>query len=182
MLSISLYGCWEKEVTCKEFDDKNAMFVSLNWQEENNVTFYSNKGDSVVFLFSRLYKTPEYSTHEGDGCTSTLDIIYKNKNYPYGDFSYLMDYVSKSSVGIYYRIIYSDNEKGVEIGFNYNPNANPVRAMEDGVLVNGVYYKDVVILTADNIFDKVYVSKDMGVIMATVKDSDVVWTINKPVK
>ena len=51
-------------------------------------------------------------------------------------------------------------------------------------MVNGVYYKDVVIVNTNNTsgklyFDKVYIAKDNGFIMATVKDSDVVWAINK---
>jgi len=68
--------------------------------------------------------------------------------------------------------------------FDYNPAKNPViasQSIEDSILINGAYYKDVVILTANDFLDKIYVAKDMGVIMFTKKNSDLVWTINKPV-
>ena len=51
IISILIHGCEEKLVKCKPFDEKCAMFIPQNI-ENNSITFYSNRGDSLVFIYS----------------------------------------------------------------------------------------------------------------------------------
>ena len=174
-------GC--KKIKCEAFDEKRAMFIPTNMVLNDSIIFYSNYGDSVTFYFdSKTMSEPEeYSACDKCACSPTLEINFRSKIRGY--MSYILDDYSERANRICFQLIYSYGGTCAYAYFDYNPASNPATVsipIEDGVLVNGVYYKDVVILTADTRFDKVYVAKDMGVIMATIKNSDVVWTINKP--
>jgi len=161
------------------------MFIPKNVALKDSIIFYSNYGDSVsVYFDSKKISSPtEFSSCEDSECSASYEMSFKDKE-NYCAICYYLIYYGNNANRIGLQISYRYLQHYEQTGVAYYPNNNPVTAsttIEDSVLVNGVYYKDVIILTADNIFDKIYVAKDMGVIMATVKNSDVVWTINKPI-
>ena len=181
IFSVLFLSCKKK---CEAFDEKRAMFIPTNMALNDSIIFYSNYGDSVTFYFDSktMSKPEEYSACDKCSCAPTLDINFHSKDNIQRYMSYSFD--DPESVNeIYFQVNYNYGGIYAYASFKYNPANNPVTAskpIEESVLVNGVYYKDVVILTANMRFDKVYVAKDMGVIMATIKNSDVVWTINRP--
>jgi len=184
-ISIFFYSCG-REVTCKPFDEQYAMFVP-NMELNDSITFYSNQGDSLVFTYIIGTKKEEQACDDERECWAALNAIYEHKN---GHrIAHLLYYDGNNPSQINVRISFSSMYHHEETySFYYNPKNKPVTAsttIEDSVLVNDVYYKDVVIRnthsTSDKVYlDKVYVAKNNGLIMFTIKDSDVVWTINKP--
>ena len=183
LLLTLLLGCKKK---CDAFNEKYAMFIPKNMALNDSITFYSNYGDSVSFYFKgkQISEPTEYSSCDDCECTATLDVGFVSKDNKY-HISYALMYYGNESSTIGVRINYHYLQYYTYTHFSYNPGSNPVTKIEDSILVNDVYYKDVVVISntynsSDNLyFDKVYVAKDMGVIMATVKNSDVVWAINK---
>jgi len=174
-ISVLFYDCGEKVVKCKPFDDKYAMFIPQNMESNDSITFYSNKGDSLSFIYLTEKIDGSSTGHNQDECSPFFIAVYKSK-YHYKISQTLLYYGGSSNIQVLISYRGYDSKR-----FTYNPKTNPIttsKPMED-VLVNGVYYKDVVILDVENTSDKVYVSKDHGVIMFTIKDFDEVWAINK---
>ena len=186
--STLLFGC-AKKIICEPFNEKYAMFVP-NMELNDLITFYNNRGDSLVFTYSKGIMVEDQTCDDEGECWTRFVAAYVSK-YQNPSITHILEYDGNNSNSIRVRIFLDAiNHHEESYSFSYNPKNNPVtvsKTMEDSVLVNGVYYKDVVILNTCNDFDKVYldkvyVSKDNGFIMARAKDSDVVWTINKPVK
>jgi len=178
---LLFFGCKKK---CEAFDEKHAMFIPTNMALNDSIIFYSNDGDSVIFyFFSKKVSEPiEYSSCDECACAATLDIKFVTKDDRCRISYNLTDYENVNN--IHFQVNYHYEQNYAYAYFDYNLAKNPVTAskpIEDSVLVNDVYYKDVVVLTANEFLDKMYVAKNMGLIMFTEKKSDVVWTINKPI-
>ena len=180
--------CYTKH--CEGFNENYVMFIPTNTALKDSIIFYSNYGDSIsVYFDSKKISSPtEFSACEDSECTASYEMSFKDKK-NYCAMWYYLTYHKNNANRIGLQISYRYLQHYEQTGVTYYPNNNLVTAsttIEDSVLVNGVYYKDVVILDTDvpgdsdmAYLDKVYVAKDMGVIMATVKNSDVVWAINK---
>jgi len=174
-ISVLFYDCGEKVVKCKPFEDKYAMFIPQNMESNDSITFYNNKGDSLSFIYLTEKIFDGSSTgHSQAECRPFFCAVYKSYSYK---ISFVLEYYGDNSSEIRAWITYNgyDLER-----FSYNPKTNPIttsKPMENNVLVNGVYYNDVVILDANALLGKIYISKERGVIMFT--DFDLVWAINK---
>ena len=171
-ISVLFYDCGEKVVKCKPFEDKYAMFIPQNMESNDSITFYNNKGDSLSFIYLTEKIFDGSSTgHSQAECRPFFCAVYKSK-YHYKISQTLLYYGGSSNIQVLISYRGYDSKR-----FTYNPKTNPIttsKPMED-VLVNGVYYKDVVILDVNTF--KIYVAKDHGVIMFT--DFNEVWAINK---
>ena len=193
-LSVLLFGCVEKkEITCEPLDEKYAMFIP-NMELNDSITFYSNKGDSLVFSYSAGAIMLTLSGHTEGECSNAFEANYISKE-KHLVISHSLGYSGNNPDEIDVRICFHGiNFYEESNSFVYNPKNNPVTIsvpigalsvpIEDSIPVNGIYYKDVVIVNTRNssdkvYFDKIYVAKDHGLIMFTVKDSDIVWAINK---
>jgi len=182
ILSTLLYGCINREVTCDKFDEKYAMFIPTIGVNDS-VIFYRNKVDSIVFYCKYIGivpQDPEQICDDERECEAMFVCKYVGNYYhSYREILYVFQYFGNNPNNIRFQVDYGS----AGCSFYYYPQNNPITAsvpIVDSVLVNDVYYKDVVILTADYFWDKVYVAKNNGLIMFTIKDSDEVWTINKP--
>jgi len=167
---ILFYGCREKVEKCKPFEDKYAMFVPKNMESNDSIMFYNNRGDSLAFTYSTEKMHHGDTVHNQGECSPLFVAVYENRKYKI--LHTLGHYGGYSTIWVMISCNRYNSER-----FTYNPKNTPIttsKTMED-VLVNGVYYKDVVILDVNTF--KIYVAKDHGVIMFT--DFNEVWAINK---
>ena len=137
------------------------MFVPKNIELNDSVTFYNNRGYSLVFSYFSGIEKEEQTCDDERECWTCFTAQYRNKRNQQ-PMSHILYYDGNNSNQINVRICFHAIVPDFEetYSFHYNPKNNPVTAstkIEDSVLVNGVYYKDVVILNTHNILPVMYI-------------------------
>lgn len=160
---------------CEGFNSDNIYFVPSNLEENDTWTITNNYGNSITFFVDDKYISESYNYSSCDDCACEHMFILdmESINSSLGFIKYNLQYDNEKSKEIEGRITIADEI----MNFNFSINQNGITSsdiLHDSLIINTIAYYDIIELSSDR-FDKVFLSKEHGLIKIVLANSDTVW-------
>ncbi len=177
-ISITLFliisGCCTDKY-CEGFNSDNIYYVPNGLEEKESWTINNNYDNSITFIVDDKYISDSYNYSSCDDCSCEhiYNIDLESVSGSISFIKYSLQYNNETSKEIEGRI--TIDEEFMYFSFSINQDEiTSSNILHDSLTIDSIIYYDVLELGGDR-FDKVFLSKEYGLVKIELANSDTVW-------